>query len=167
MNFEYSDEQRLLSDTLRKFLGTGYSFDARGKIIASPAGFSDDVWAALAEMGILSVPFDAVYGGFGGTTIDMLIVFEAFGEALGRYYSEEFGLSVICLRIGTCNRVDRPEDAREFATLLSGKLLRIWTPSLKPVPDSGSASGVGSKKIRMKLLGAWAGASWTSRSACS
>ena len=82
MNFEYSDEQRLLSDTLRKFLGTGYSFDARGKIIASPAGFSDDVWAALAEMGILSVPFDAVYGGFGGTTIDMLIVFEAFGEAL-------------------------------------------------------------------------------------
>jgi len=82
MNFEYSDEQRLLSDTLRKFLGTGYSFDARGKIIASPAGFSDDVWAALAEMGILSVPFDAVYGGFGGMTIDMLIVFEAFGEAL-------------------------------------------------------------------------------------
>jgi len=44
---------------------------------------------------------------------------KAFGEALGRYYSEEFGLSVICLRIGTCNRVDRPEDAREFATLLS------------------------------------------------
>ena len=82
MDLEYSDEQRLLSDTLRKFLGTGYSFDARGKIIASPAGFSDDVWAALAEMGILSVPFDAVYGGFGGTTIDMLIVFEAFGEAL-------------------------------------------------------------------------------------
>ena len=82
MNFEYSEEQRLFSETLRKFLATGYSFDARGKIIASPAGFSDDVWAALAEMGVLSVPFDAVYGGFGGTTIDMLIVFEAFGEAL-------------------------------------------------------------------------------------
>jgi alkylation response protein AidB-like acyl-CoA dehydrogenase len=82
MDFEYSEEQRLLSETLRKFLGTGYSFDARGKIIASPAGFSEDVWAALAEMGILSVPFDAVYGGFGGTTIDMLIVFEALGEAL-------------------------------------------------------------------------------------
>jgi alkylation response protein AidB-like acyl-CoA dehydrogenase len=82
MNFEYSDEQRLLSDTLRKFLGTGYSFDARGKIIASPAGFSDDVWAALAEMGILSVPFDAEHGGFGGTTVDMMVVMEAFGEAL-------------------------------------------------------------------------------------
>jgi pimeloyl-CoA dehydrogenase small subunit len=82
MNFEYSDEQRLLSETLRKFLGTGYSFDARGKIVASPAGFSEDVWAALAEMGILGVPFEAEHGGFGGTTVDMLVVMEALGEAL-------------------------------------------------------------------------------------
>jgi alkylation response protein AidB-like acyl-CoA dehydrogenase len=82
MNFEYSDEQRLLSETLRKFLGTGYSFDARGKIIASPAGFSEDVWAALAEMGILGVPFDGEHGGFGGSTVDMLVVMEALGEAL-------------------------------------------------------------------------------------
>ena len=82
MDFEYSDEQRLLSDTLRKFLSTGYSFDARGKIVGAPSGVSEDVWAALAEMGILGVPFDAVYGGFGGSTIDLLIVFEALGEAL-------------------------------------------------------------------------------------
>jgi alkylation response protein AidB-like acyl-CoA dehydrogenase len=82
MNFEYSDEQRLLSETLRKFLNTGYSFDARSKIVASPAGFSEDVWAALAEMGILGVPFDAEHGGFGGTTIDMMVVMEALGEAL-------------------------------------------------------------------------------------
>ena len=82
MDFEYSDEQRLLSETLRKFLGTGYSFDARSKIVASPAGVSEDVWAALAEMGILSVPFDAEHGGFGGTTVDMMVVMEALGEAL-------------------------------------------------------------------------------------
>jgi alkylation response protein AidB-like acyl-CoA dehydrogenase len=82
MDFEYSDEQRLLSETLRKFLSTGYSFDARSKIVASPAGVSEDVWAALAEMGILSVPFDAEHGGFGGTTVDMMVVMEALGEAL-------------------------------------------------------------------------------------
>src|SRR5690348_13175045 len=76
MDFEYSDEQRLLSETLRKFLSTGYSFDARSKIVASPSGVSEDVWAALAEMGILSVPFDAEHGGFGGTTVDMMVVME-------------------------------------------------------------------------------------------
>jgi alkylation response protein AidB-like acyl-CoA dehydrogenase len=82
MDFDYNEEQRLLSETLRKFLSTGYSFDARGKTIGSPAGLSDDVWAALAEMGILGVPFDAEHGGFGGSTVDMMVVMEALGEAL-------------------------------------------------------------------------------------
>jgi len=82
MNFEYSDEQKLLAETLRKFLNTGYGFDARAKIMAGPAGYSEDVWAVLAEMGILSVPFDAEHGGFGGTTIDMMVVMEAIGEFL-------------------------------------------------------------------------------------
>ena len=49
MDFEYSEEQRLLSETLRRFLATGYNFDARAKIIASPAGWSADVWAALGQ----------------------------------------------------------------------------------------------------------------------
>src|SRR3972149_1096074 len=53
MNFEYTEEQRLLAETLRRFLATGYGFDARAKIIASPQGYSEDVWAALAEMGAL------------------------------------------------------------------------------------------------------------------
>jgi alkylation response protein AidB-like acyl-CoA dehydrogenase len=82
MDFEYSEEQRLLSETLRKFLATGYGFDARDKIIKNAAGYSEDVWAALAEMGILGVPFAAELGGFGGTTVDMMVVMEALGEAL-------------------------------------------------------------------------------------
>jgi alkylation response protein AidB-like acyl-CoA dehydrogenase len=82
MDFEYSEEQRLLSETLRKFLSTGYGFDAREKIVKSAAGYSEDVFAALAEMGTLGVPFDADLGGFGGTTVDMMVVMEALGEAL-------------------------------------------------------------------------------------
>jgi uronate dehydrogenase len=40
-------------------------------------------------------------------------------EAAARFYAEEHGLSVICLRIGTVNRVNRPRSPREFATLLT------------------------------------------------
>jgi alkylation response protein AidB-like acyl-CoA dehydrogenase len=82
MDFEYTEEQRLLAETLRRFLATGYSFDARAKIMASAAGYSEDVWAALAEMGVLGVPFDAEHGGYGGSTVDMMIVMETLGEAL-------------------------------------------------------------------------------------
>ena len=82
MDFEYSEEQRLLAETLRKFLNTGYTFDARTKIMGSASGWSEDVWAALAEMGILGVPFGAEHGGFGGNAVDMMVVMEALGEAL-------------------------------------------------------------------------------------
>jgi NAD+ dependent glucose-6-phosphate dehydrogenase len=44
---------------------------------------------------------------------------KAFGEAAGRYYADVHGLSVICLRIGTVNALDRPENPRHFATLLT------------------------------------------------
>jgi nucleoside-diphosphate-sugar epimerase len=44
---------------------------------------------------------------------------KAFGEAAARYFADEHGLSVLCLRIGTVNRADRPTTLRQFATLLT------------------------------------------------
>jgi nucleoside-diphosphate-sugar epimerase len=45
---------------------------------------------------------------------------KVFGEATGRYYSEQFGLEVACLRIGTVNRHNSPtQSVRHFATWLS------------------------------------------------
>ena len=46
-------------------------------------------------------------------------VSKAFGEALGRYYAEAFGMEVLCLRIGTVNAQDRPLEVRHYATLLT------------------------------------------------
>jgi uronate dehydrogenase len=46
-------------------------------------------------------------------------VAKAAGEAAGRFYWEEYGISVICLRIGTVNHQDRPTSVRHFATLLT------------------------------------------------
>jgi pimeloyl-CoA dehydrogenase small subunit len=82
MNFELSDEQTLLAETMKRFVATHYNFDARAKIMASPAGHSEDVWAAIAEMGLLGLPFAEAHGGFGGTTVDVMLVMEAIGEGL-------------------------------------------------------------------------------------
>ena len=49
-------------------------------------------------------------------------VSKVFGEALGRYYADAFGISVICLRIGTCRsktRVINRDDDRILSTWLS------------------------------------------------
>ncbi len=82
MNFDLSEEQQLLSDTIKRFIATHYTFDARSKILGSPTGYSEDVWSALAEMGVLGLPFASEYGGFGGTAVDAMIVMEAIGEGL-------------------------------------------------------------------------------------
>src|SRR5512145_516275 len=82
MNFELSEEQTLLAETIKRFVATHYNFDARAKIVASPSGWSADVWAAIAEMGLLGLPFGEAHGGFGGTTVDVMLVMEAIGEGL-------------------------------------------------------------------------------------
>jgi uronate dehydrogenase len=57
-------------------------------------------------------------------------------EAAGRYYAEEYGLSVICLRIGTVNRENRPRNPREFATLLTYRdLAQLFRRCLEAPPE--------------------------------
>jgi nucleoside-diphosphate-sugar epimerase len=61
-------------------------------------------------------------------------------EAAGRYYAEEHGLSVICLRIGTVNRENRPRNPREFATLLTSRdLAQLVRRCLEVPSDLGFA----------------------------
>jgi pimeloyl-CoA dehydrogenase small subunit len=82
MNFDLSEEQQLLADSLKRYLANEYSIDARAKIVASSTGWSETVWAAFAEMGLLGVPFAEEHGGFGGTAVDVMLVMEAIGEGL-------------------------------------------------------------------------------------
>jgi alkylation response protein AidB-like acyl-CoA dehydrogenase len=82
MNFDYNEEQQLLADSVRRFLAKDYDFEARKKIVASAAGWSPQVWATLAGMGLTGLPFSADYGGFGGGAVDLMGVMEAFGQSL-------------------------------------------------------------------------------------
>src|SRR5687767_15387979 len=81
MNFDYSEEQQLLADSVRRFLQNKYQFEDRKKIIAG-AGWSEEIWAKFAEMGLTGLPLSPDYGGFGGGAVDLMSVMEAFGEAL-------------------------------------------------------------------------------------
>lgn len=60
---------------------------------------------------------------------------KAFGEAAGRFYADVYGLSVICLRIGTVNSENRPRNARERATLLTHRDLVHLVDACIRAPD--------------------------------
>lgn len=82
MNFEFSEEQTMVRESLSRLLRNTYDFETRGKILASDTGWSRDTWQALADMGIMSAAFDETYDGFGGTASDTLIIMEELGKAL-------------------------------------------------------------------------------------
>ncbi len=81
MNFDYSEEQQLLADSVRRYLAKAYDFESRKKI-ASAEGWSAQAWAQFAEMGLTGLAVPAEQGGFGGGAVDLMGVMEAFGEAL-------------------------------------------------------------------------------------
>lgn len=82
MDFRFTDEQQLLQDMLTDFITDRYGFDARMAAMAEPDGFSRATWRALAELGILAVPFAETDGGLGGGGVESMIVAEALGKGL-------------------------------------------------------------------------------------
>jgi nucleoside-diphosphate-sugar epimerase len=63
---------------------------------------------------------------------------KVLGEAAARWHAEAFGLSAICVRIGTVNPDDRPLKPRDFATLLThADLLRLVECALEARGDLG------------------------------
>ena len=82
MNFEYSEEQNLLKESIVRWAQDNYSFDQRRVGAESGQGFSKDHYNTFAELGWLSVPFSEEYGGYGGSVVDVAAIMEEFGKAL-------------------------------------------------------------------------------------
>ncbi len=82
MDFDLSEEQRLLKESLDRLIGDRYAFEQRKAYGQSPEGWSRQLWAQYAGLGLLGLPFEERYGGSGGGAVEMMIAMEAFGRAL-------------------------------------------------------------------------------------
>ena len=82
MDFDLSEEQRLLKDSVEGLLNDSYDFEQRKKNSAAKKGWSDEAWKKFAEQGLLGLPFAEADGGFGAGALETMIVMEAMGKAL-------------------------------------------------------------------------------------
>ncbi|MEM8759241.1 MAG: acyl-CoA dehydrogenase [Pseudomonadota bacterium] len=82
MDFELSDERRMLAETAERWLREQYPLKRRQAAAAMPEGFDRAVWAELAELGLVGALFPPEAGGFGGTGEDLMVVFDAIGRGL-------------------------------------------------------------------------------------
>lgn len=82
MDFDFSDEQRMLQDSVGRLMSGRYSFAERKAYAASPSGWSRELWAQYAELGLLGLSIAPEHDGFGLGAVETMIVMEEFGRAL-------------------------------------------------------------------------------------
>lgn len=82
MDFDLSEEQRLLKDSVDGLLAHAYDFEQRKEYMKEKGGWSKAIWGRLAEQGLLGLPFAEGDGGFGVGAVETMIVMEALGRAL-------------------------------------------------------------------------------------
>ena len=83
MDFNYTETQDMLRDTLARFLADTYDFESRKKMLASADGRDPGIWRALAlDLGILSAPFAEKHGGMDGGALENVIMMEELGKVI-------------------------------------------------------------------------------------
>lgn len=82
MNFDLTEEQQMIRDSIARFVQEDYDWDTRRAIAASDSGMSDKAWSTFAELGWLSIPFSEEDGGFGGNIVDTMVIMEEIGKGL-------------------------------------------------------------------------------------
>jgi len=82
MDFQPSEDQRLLVESVTRMLGDTYGFAQRKSYMGLPEGYSPAIWSQFAELGLLGLPFAEEYGGFGGSAQEVMLVMQAFGRVL-------------------------------------------------------------------------------------
>ena len=82
MDFDLNDDQRMIKDSVERLVADRYGFEQRKALLASPEGWSREMWGQMAEQGLLGVSFSEEHGGIGGGPVETMLIAEAFGKGL-------------------------------------------------------------------------------------
>lgn len=97
MDFNLTDEQQMLRDAVRRFVGEQYAFEARRRVLDSADGFSKQNWRTYAELGWIALGLPEDVGGLNCSFVETVIVMEEFGRVLAM---EPYASSaILCARI--------------------------------------------------------------------
>jgi alkylation response protein AidB-like acyl-CoA dehydrogenase len=82
VNLDWSEEQQVLRDTVRKLCAEYSPVSVVRALEDDPKGVPDALWKQLGELGLLGVLVPEEYGGSAQTLLEAVIVFEELGRAL-------------------------------------------------------------------------------------
>ena len=82
MDFQPTEERRMLADMVAKFVQNDYPMKARLDAGATDLGYSPKAYMQMAELGLIGAMFDEDIGGFGGAGFDIATLFTELGKGL-------------------------------------------------------------------------------------
>ncbi|MBW2314763.1 MAG: acyl-CoA/acyl-ACP dehydrogenase [Deltaproteobacteria bacterium] len=82
MNFDFSEDQKLVQKTARDYLDEQSGLDVCRAVLESGKPYDTDLWKGIAEMGWLGVAVDEVHGGAGMGYLELVLIAEEVGRAL-------------------------------------------------------------------------------------
>jgi len=81
MNFDFSDDQKLLKEQVKKMLGDKCGLDRVRKVLDGDEPFAKDVWDGLVEMGLMGTAIPEEYGGLGLGALELSVIAEELGRS--------------------------------------------------------------------------------------
>lgn len=123
MDFNYTDEQQMLMSAAGDLFGKAYDPESRSAVVETELGWSKDVWAQCAEMGLLGLPFAEEDGGMGAGPIEVMGVMTEVGRRLA---PEPFLDAVVVAGglIADCGSAEQRADL--LPRLAEGQLLPVF-----------------------------------------
>ncbi|MBS0278710.1 MAG: acyl-CoA/acyl-ACP dehydrogenase [Proteobacteria bacterium] len=82
MNFDFSDDQKMLRDQAHKFLSEKCTTKTVRKVFTSGDGYDKDLWKQIADMGWLGTAIPEEFGGLGLGYLELCVIAEELGRAL-------------------------------------------------------------------------------------
>jgi len=82
MNFDFSDDQKMLKDQARKFLDDKCTLADVRKILESDASHDDAVWQGMCELGFAGAAVPEAYGGLGLGALELCVLAEELGRCV-------------------------------------------------------------------------------------
>lgn len=81
MNFDFSDDQKLLKEQVRKFLADKCPMKVVRRVLDGNESFADEVWKGLVELGVPASGIPEAYGGLGLSPLELCVIAEEIGRA--------------------------------------------------------------------------------------
>jgi alkylation response protein AidB-like acyl-CoA dehydrogenase len=135
MDFSFTEEQRMMRESVRKMMDRIATPEYVRRLDREQA-YPQELYAAWVELGLLRIPFAEEYGGLGGSVIDLVIVAEEISRKSADFFMAYAG-SVFC-GLNVARKGTEEQKRHWLPKLLSGEIKMSISMS---EPEAGSDIG--------------------------